>query len=165
MNTFPKESEEYLREHPIIPNKDVNNFVIQILINMRKKEISKALSCKIYSFPAMCSQDYPKKFLRCNGRRYLVRERGSDGLRFFPVKQMGEDIVKYNEQSILLRYPIPKYDLPLSQKEMCIYKVEGWDFKFDKAVEQTNTAIEYDGYDSAEEEDLICSLSSPQYYE
>lgn len=163
MNVFSLQSEDYLRSNPIIANKDVNGLIIDILIKMRKQVISREIGEKVYRFPAFSAEDYPKNFLRCNERRYILYEKGSDGLRFFPIKQMKDDIIKNGEQSITIRYPIPKYELPLSPSEIEYFENDGWKIKMDVAVEseyneKRTRAYFESGYDSGEELDIVCTF-------
>lgn len=159
MNVFPIQSELYLRKHPIISNKDVNNIIIEMLVKIRKEAITKKMGRKVYEFPAFFNEEYPQNFLRCNNRRYVVEPRGSDGLRFFPIQQMHEDIIKNEEQSITIRYSMPKYEFPLPRSEEDEFEKRGWKITTDIAIEsEYNKKIKlFDAYyDSAEEIDIIC---------
>lgn len=66
------------------------------------------------------------------------------------------------EQSITIRYPIPKYELPLPPSEIKYVENYGWKIKMEDAVEseynERNSIRVNDGYDSGEEIDIVCTF-------
>lgn len=140
MKTFPIESENYLRgfqnkshhlhhPHPIFANKDIRNMIIDILINMRKQEITKEVANMLSTIPWFYCSDgiygSDGQKLVCNGRDYILEANRC------PTYKMKVDAIRQNDQSIKITYQMSHYFDHLSQRnEIRMCQKLGWEILF-----------------------------------
>ena len=153
---FSKKSEDFVRKNifSILPNKDVNKIIIDHLIDMRKEAKSILLAEKVIDFPKL--DEYPRRFIRCNGRRYNVDNGGPSMSMLDHIKK---DIIENRDQTLTIRFPMPLYEIDMHN---LIGKraLKGWNVYRDSVIEPNNPirhkqACEGHGYDSCEENDIV----------